>query len=55
MIVETKAAAMNEVYASYFPENTPARSYVQVAALPFGAKTEIELGQFWVYSPFHKK
>jgi 2-iminobutanoate/2-iminopropanoate deaminase len=35
--------AMNEVYASYFPENPPARSCVQVAALPLGAKIEIEL------------
>jgi 2-iminobutanoate/2-iminopropanoate deaminase len=36
-------AAMNEVYASYFPENPPARSCVQVAALPLGAKIEIEV------------
>ncbi|MDR2630891.1 MAG: RidA family protein [Spirochaetaceae bacterium] len=36
-------AAMNEVYASYFPENSPARSCVQVAALPLGAKIEIEV------------
>jgi 2-iminobutanoate/2-iminopropanoate deaminase len=35
--------AMNEVYASYFPENPPARSCVQVAALPLGAKIEIEV------------
>ncbi|GHV87794.1 RidA family protein [Spirochaetia bacterium] len=36
-------AAMNEVYASYFPANPPARSCVQVAALPKGAKIEIEM------------
>jgi 2-iminobutanoate/2-iminopropanoate deaminase len=36
-------AAMNEVYASYFPENPPARSCIQVAALPMGAKIEIEV------------
>ncbi|GHU84756.1 RidA family protein [Spirochaetia bacterium] len=36
-------AAMNEVYASYFPANPPARSCVQVAALPKGAKIEIEV------------
>jgi 2-iminobutanoate/2-iminopropanoate deaminase len=36
-------AAMNEVYASYFSENPPARSCVQVAALPKGAKVEIEM------------
>ena len=35
--------AINEVYGSYFTENPPARSCVQVAALPKGAKIEIEL------------
>jgi 2-iminobutanoate/2-iminopropanoate deaminase len=34
--------AMNEVYASYFPTDPPARSAVQVAALPLGADIEIE-------------
>jgi 2-iminobutanoate/2-iminopropanoate deaminase len=34
---------MNEVYAKYFPENFPARSTVQVAALPKGASVEIEV------------
>ncbi len=33
---------MNEVYASYFEEPYPARSCVQVAALPKGALVEIE-------------
>lgn len=35
-------AAFNAVYAKYFPENPPARSCVQVAALPMGAKVEVE-------------
>lgn len=35
-------ADMNEVYATFFKENPPARSTVQVAALPKGAKIEIE-------------
>jgi len=36
-------AAMNEVYAQHFPSNPPARSTVQVAALPKGAQVEIEV------------
>jgi 2-iminobutanoate/2-iminopropanoate deaminase len=35
-------AAVNEVYARFFPENPPARSAVAVAALPKGALVEIE-------------
>jgi 2-iminobutanoate/2-iminopropanoate deaminase len=35
--------AMNEVYAEFFPANPPGRSAVQVAALPLGAKVEIEV------------
>jgi 2-iminobutanoate/2-iminopropanoate deaminase len=34
--------AMNEVYARYFDEDPPARSTVAVAALPKGARVEIE-------------
>lgn len=34
--------AMNEIYATYFADPYPARSTVQVAALPKGAKIEIE-------------
>jgi 2-iminobutanoate/2-iminopropanoate deaminase len=34
--------AVNEVYAGYFSEPFPARSTIQVAALPKGAKVEIE-------------
>ena len=36
-------AAMNEVYAKYFPAAAPARSTVQVAGLPKDALVEIEL------------
>ena len=36
-------AAMNEVYARYFTNDYPARSTVQVAALPKGATVEIEV------------
>ncbi len=35
-------AAMNEVYAEYFPANSPARSTIEVKALPRSAKVEIE-------------
>jgi 2-iminobutanoate/2-iminopropanoate deaminase len=35
-------AAMNEVYGQYFTDNYPARSAVQVAALPKGGLVEIE-------------
>ncbi len=35
-------ADMNEIYGTYFKEPYPARSTVQVAALPKGAKLEIE-------------
>ena len=35
-------AALNDVYARYFPDPPPARSTFQVAALPKGARVEIE-------------
>ena len=35
-------AAMNEVYATFFPGNPPARSAVEVARLPKDALVEIE-------------
>jgi len=41
-------AAVNEVYADAFGEHAPARSTVQVAALPLGAMVEIEV---WAHSP----
>ena len=36
-------AAVNEVYKSYVTEPYPARSTIAVAALPMGAKVEIEM------------
>ena len=36
-------AGMNEVYSKYFTADFPARSTVQVAALPKGANVEIEV------------
>src|SRR5437764_8739008 len=36
-------AAMNEVYSKYFTADFPARSTIQVAALPRGAAVEIEV------------
>ncbi len=40
-------AAVNEVFAGYFPER-PTRSAVAVAALPAGARVEVEA---WAYVP----
>ena len=34
---------MNEIYATYFNDQPPARSTVQVTALPKGAQVEIEV------------
>lgn len=34
---------MNKVYAEFFPEEPPARSAVEVAALPLGARVMIEV------------
>ena len=39
----TAFVAMNEVYGRYFTADHPARSTVQVAALPRGAQVEIEI------------
>jgi 2-iminobutanoate/2-iminopropanoate deaminase len=36
-------AAINQVYGSFFEVDPPARSTVQVAALPLGAQIEIEV------------
>lgn len=36
-------AVFNSIYAEYFPENPPARSCVQVCALPKGAMVECEI------------
>ena len=35
--------AMNAVYAEFFPEEPPARATLQAAALPLGARVEIEV------------
>ena len=35
-------SSMNGVYTEFFPENPPARSTIQVAALPKGGLVEIE-------------
>jgi 2-iminobutanoate/2-iminopropanoate deaminase len=34
---------VNKLYATFFPQNPPARSFVQVGALPAGAAIEIEV------------
>jgi 2-iminobutanoate/2-iminopropanoate deaminase len=34
---------VNEIYGSYFKQDPPARSTVQISALPKGAKVEIEV------------
>lgn len=36
-------AAVNEIYGEFFAQPYPARSAIQVAALPAGAKIEIEV------------
>jgi 2-iminobutanoate/2-iminopropanoate deaminase len=41
-------ATVNAVYAEAFGEHRPARSTVEVAALPAGAEVEIEV---WAYRP----
>lgn len=38
----TEFGSMNAVYSEFFPDSPPARSTVQVAALPKGAAVEIE-------------
>ncbi|HXY26778.1 MAG TPA: Rid family hydrolase, partial [Acidimicrobiales bacterium] len=43
-------AAVNEVWVEYFtdPDHRPTRSTVGVAALPLGARAEVEA---WAYAP----
>jgi 2-iminobutanoate/2-iminopropanoate deaminase len=41
-------AAVNAVYADAFGDHRPARSTIQVAALPAGARVEIEV---WAHLP----
>jgi 2-iminobutanoate/2-iminopropanoate deaminase len=38
----TDFAAVNEIYAGFFPEEPPARSTIEVSALPKGVAIEIE-------------
>lgn len=50
MIDLAEFQAMNEVYAGFFGDQPPARATVQVAALPRGARVEIEMiaeGDAW--------
>lgn len=41
-------AAVNEVWVEFFTDNRPTRSAVGVAALPIGARVEVEA---WAYAP----
>ena len=41
-------AAVNEVWVEFFTDERPARSAVAVAALPLGARAEVEA---WAYAP----
>ncbi len=41
-------AAVNEVWVEFFTDDRPARSAVAVAALPIGARVEVEA---WAYAP----
>jgi 2-iminobutanoate/2-iminopropanoate deaminase len=41
-------AAVNEVWVEYFSQDRPTRSAVAVAALPIGARVEVEA---WAYAP----
>jgi 2-iminobutanoate/2-iminopropanoate deaminase len=43
----TDFSKMNAVYAEFFPENPPARSTIQAAALPKGGAIEIEAVAIW--------
>ena len=41
-------SAVNEVWVEYFTGDRPTRSAVAVAALPVGARVEVEA---WAYAP----
>jgi 2-iminobutanoate/2-iminopropanoate deaminase len=43
----TEFAAFNAAYAEFFPRHPPARSTVAAAALPAGARVEIEAIAHW--------
>jgi 2-iminobutanoate/2-iminopropanoate deaminase len=40
--------AVNEIYGEFVEKHRPARTTVQVAGLPIGARIEVEM---WVYKP----
>jgi len=40
--------AVNQVYSEFFPQRPPARSTVAVAALPAGARLEIDAVAAWI-------
>jgi len=40
--------SVNEIYGEFAEKNRPARTTVQVAALPIGARIEVEV---WAYKP----
>jgi 2-iminobutanoate/2-iminopropanoate deaminase len=48
LIDMSEFAAMNEVWVEYFTDDRPTRSAVAVAALPVGARVEVEA---WAYVP----
>jgi 2-iminobutanoate/2-iminopropanoate deaminase len=43
MVDLSEFAAMNEVYGQFFKQSPPARSTVQVAALPLGSRVAIDV------------
>jgi 2-iminobutanoate/2-iminopropanoate deaminase len=48
LIDMSEFAAVNEVWVEYFTDDRPTRSAVAVAALPIGARVEVEA---WAYVP----
>ncbi len=48
LIDMSEFAAVNEVWVEYFTDDRPTRSAVAVAALPIGARVEVEA---WAYAP----
>ena len=48
LIDMSEFGAVNEVWVEYFTDNRPTRSAVAVAALPVGARVEVEA---WAYVP----
>jgi 2-iminobutanoate/2-iminopropanoate deaminase len=48
LIDMSEFAAVNDVWVESFTENRPTRSAVAVAALPVGARIEVEA---WAYAP----